>query len=98
MPILPADDPAFKQRCIILDFLATFVDNPNFEERVTDCMGGVYQAQYRKDISTEKWIVDGPGKQVFFNLLTQVFTKVPEMPVNVRKFTLQQFDKQDSLL
>ena len=65
LPHLPADDPAFKERCIILDFLARFVDNPNLEERVTDCLGGVYQAQYTKDISTEKWITEGPGKQVF---------------------------------
>ena len=61
-------------------------------------MGVIYLVQYVKDISTEKWMTDGLGKQVFFNLLTQVFTMHPEMPINVKTFTFQQFDKQDSLL
>ena len=54
MPKVPVDDEAFKSRCIILDFLAKFVENPQFERQVEDIMGKYHQAEYKKDILTEK--------------------------------------------
>ena len=66
---MPADDTAFRSRCIILEFIAKFKEKPNFEKKVEDCLGDMLPAEYERDTITEEWITKGNGKQVFFNLL-----------------------------
>ena len=56
------------------------------------------QVEYNKDIGTEKWITEGHGKQVFFNLLVQVFSKTPKKPMNVQVYTNSKFDQHDSVM
>ena len=98
MPKLPSDDPAFRRRCIILDFIATFVDYPDLEKTVEDSLGCTVQAEYKKDLETEEWIIKGDGKQIFFNLMIQLFTKSPKMPASVKRYTAYKFDQQDTVL
>ena len=96
VPRLPADDTAFRSRCIFLEFIAKFMEKPDLEKKIKDCMGNKHRAEYKKDPTTEQWIIDGDGKQVFFNLLVQVFCKNPKMPDAVKIYTRSKFNQQDT--
>ena len=74
------------------------MEEPDPQAVVYDCLETELPAEYPIDRQTENWIINGDGKQVFFNLLVQIFTTSQQVPAAVLKYTAEKFNHSDSTI